>query len=53
VYPQLACDAAHEYFLVDGLPKRDHQRRIIRRIRRQRGIFQMIKDALSLRHAIG
>lgn len=53
IYPQLACDAAHEYFLVDGLPKRDHQRRIIRKIRRQRGFFQMMKDALSLRHAIG
>jgi electron transfer flavoprotein-quinone oxidoreductase len=53
VYPKLACEAAHEYFLVDGLPKRDHQRRIIRRIRRERGIFQMIKDALSLRKAFG
>jgi electron transfer flavoprotein-quinone oxidoreductase len=53
VYPRLACESAHEYFLVDGLPKRDHQRRIIRKIRRERGIFQMIKDALSLRHAIG
>jgi electron transfer flavoprotein-quinone oxidoreductase len=53
VYPKLAVESAHEYFLVDGLPKRDHQRRIIRRIRRERGIFQMIKDALSLRHAIG
>ena len=53
VYPKLACEAAHEYFMVDGLPKRDHQRRIIRRIRRERGIFQMIKDVLSLRHAIG
>ena len=53
VYPRLACDAAHEYLLVDGVPKRDHQRRIIRRIRRERGIFQMIKDAISLRHAIG
>jgi electron transfer flavoprotein-quinone oxidoreductase len=53
VYPKLACDAAHEYFLVDGLPKRDHQKRIIRRIRRQRGFFRMFKDMLSLRHAIG
>ncbi len=53
VYPKLACESAHEYFLVDGMPKRDHQRRIIRRIRRQRGIFQMIKDVMSLRHAIG
>jgi electron transfer flavoprotein-quinone oxidoreductase len=53
IYPKLACEAAHEYFLVDGMPKRDHQRRIIRRIRRERGIFQMIKDFMSLRHAIG
>jgi electron transfer flavoprotein-quinone oxidoreductase len=53
VYPRLACEAAHEYFTVDGMAKRDHQRRIIRKIRRERGIFQMIKDALSLRHAIG
>jgi len=53
VYPKLVCDAAHEYFLVDGLPKRDHQKRIIRRIRRERGFFRMFKDAMSLRHAIG
>lgn len=53
IYPKLICDAAHEYFLVDGLPKRDHQRRIVRKFRRERGFFRMIKDALSLRHAIG
>jgi len=53
VYPRLINEAAHEYFLVDGLPKRDHQRRIIRRIRKERGFFQMIKDAMSLRKAIG
>jgi electron transfer flavoprotein-quinone oxidoreductase len=53
VYPKLFNEAAHEYFVVDGMPKRDHQRRIIRRIRRERGIFRMIKDFVSLRHAIG
>ena len=53
VYPRLVNEAAHEYFLVDGLPKRDHQRRIIRRIRHERGFWRMIKDAISLRHAIG
>ena len=53
VYPKLVCDAAHEYFLVDGLPKRDHQKRIIRRIRKERGFFKMFKDVMSLRHAIG
>lgn len=53
VYPQLACEAAHEYFLVDGIPKRDHQRRIIRKIRRERGVLRLIKDAFSLRKMIG
>lgn len=53
VYPKLLNEAAHEYFLVDGLPKRDHQRRIIRRFRKERGFFRMIKDAMSLRKAIG
>jgi electron transfer flavoprotein-quinone oxidoreductase len=53
VYPRLINEAAHEYFLVDGLPKRDHQRRIIRRFRKERGFFRMIKDAMSLRKAIG
>jgi len=53
IYPRLMNEAAHEYFLVDGLPKRDHQRRIIRRFRKERGFFRMIKDAMSLRKAIG
>jgi electron transfer flavoprotein-quinone oxidoreductase len=53
VYPKLINEAAHEYFLVDGLPKRDHQRRIIRRFRKERGFFRMIKDFMSLRKAIG
>ena len=53
IYPRLMNEAAHEYFLVDGLPKRDHQRRIIRRIRKERGFFRMIKDFFNLRHAIG
>lgn len=53
IYPRLLNESAHEYFLVDGMPKRDHQRRIIRRIRRERGFFHMIKDFVNLRHAIG
>jgi len=36
LYPRLANEAAHEYFLVDGIPKRDHQRRIIKRVLRER-----------------
>ncbi len=53
VYPRLFNEAAHEYFLVDGLPKRDHQRRIVRRFRKERGLFRMFKDVMSLRKAIG
>lgn len=52
VYPGLLCEAAYEYFTVDGIPKRDHQRRIIARIRRQRGMFQLLKDAFRLRKVI-
>ncbi len=53
VYPRMICDAAHEYFLVDGQAKRDHQKRIIQRIRRTRSFWQMFKDAVNLRKAIG
>ncbi len=53
VYPRLVTEAAKEYFLVDGHPKRDHQRRIFRLFRKERGLFRMVKDALSLRKAIG
>ena len=53
VYPRMFNEAAQEYFTVDGLPKREHQRRIIRRIRKERGLFRMFKDAMSLRKAIG
>jgi len=53
VYPKLFNEAAHEYFLVDGMPKRDHQRRIVRRFRKERGLFRMFKDFMSLRKAIG
>jgi electron transfer flavoprotein-quinone oxidoreductase len=53
VYPRLFNEAAHEYFVVDGQPKRDHQRRIIRRFRKERGLFRMFKDFMSLRKAIG
>lgn len=53
IYPRLVNKAAHEYLLVDGLPKRLHQKRIIQMFRRERGLFRMIKDAISLRQAIG
>ncbi len=53
VYPRLANEAAHEYFLVDGIAKRDHQRRIVKKVLRERGIVHMLKDAMILRKLIG
>ncbi len=53
VYPRLANEAAHEYFLVDGIPKREHQKRIIKKVLRERGIMHMLKDAMILRKLIG
>lgn len=53
VYPRLANEAAHEYFLVDGAPKRDHQRHIIKKVLRERGIMKMLKDVMILRKLIG
>jgi electron transfer flavoprotein-quinone oxidoreductase len=53
VYPRLANEAAHEYFLVDGIPKHDHQRRIIKKVLRERGFVHMLKDVMILRKMIG
>ncbi len=54
VYPRLANEAAHEYFLVDGLPKRDHQRRIIQDASaKSAALFRMFKDVMIFRKLIG
>jgi electron transfer flavoprotein-quinone oxidoreductase len=53
VYPRLANAAAHEYFLSDGVPKREHQKHIIKKVLRERGIVKMLKDAFILRKMIG
>jgi electron transfer flavoprotein-quinone oxidoreductase len=52
VYPKMAIEAIHDYFLVDGLPKRDHTKRIIKRALKQRGPFKMMRDMYRLRHAV-
>jgi electron transfer flavoprotein-quinone oxidoreductase len=53
VYPKLLCESAHDYFLVDGLPKRDHRKRIIRRFLKERGIFRSLGDLWAVRKIIG
>jgi electron transfer flavoprotein-quinone oxidoreductase len=52
-YPRLMCESAHEYFLADGLPKKDHKKRIIRKILKERGLLNLAKDALAVRKMIG
>jgi electron transfer flavoprotein-quinone oxidoreductase len=52
-YPQLLNEVLHEYFLVDGRPKREHKRRILELVRRERGYLKMIKDAWIMRKMVG
>ena len=52
-YPRLLNDVLHEYFLVDGRPKREHKRRILDMVRRQRGYLALVKDAWVMRKMVG
>lgn len=51
VYPGMACQALHEYFTVDGRPKRDIQKSIFRRIRKTKSLIGIVKDFWSMRKA--
>lgn len=51
LYPEMAAQAAYEYFTVDGRPKRDVQKNMIRRIRKTRSFFKIVKDFWSMRKA--
>ncbi len=51
VYPEMAAQALYEYFTVDGRPKRDVQKSIIRRVRKTRSLLSIIKDFWSMRKA--
>jgi len=51
LYPRMACEAAFEYFTVDGRSKHEIQKSMVRKFRKQRTIFQLIKDALAFRKA--
>jgi len=52
IYPKMAVEAAHDYFLVDGLPKRDHTKRIIKRALSRRSLLKMAVDGWKLRSAV-
>lgn len=51
VYPEMAVQALYEYFTVDGRPKRDVQKSIVKRIRKTRGFLSIAKDFWSMRKA--
>lgn len=51
VYPDMAVQALYEYFTVDGRPKRDVQKSIMKHIRKTRGFLSIAKDFWSMRKA--
>jgi hypothetical protein len=53
VYPKMFCDAAHNFFTVDGLSKTAHKKSIIKNALKQRGLGKLAMDAFHLRQAIG
>ncbi len=51
--PDLVCQAAYEYFNVDGRPKRDVQSALLKKIFRNRGVRRLIKSELTVKNALG
>jgi len=51
-YPELLVEAAHELLSVDSVPKQVKQRKILRRMLRQRGPIALAKDALGAFRAL-
>jgi electron transfer flavoprotein-quinone oxidoreductase len=47
-YPKLACDLAHLRFAADGVPKRQHLKDAVRRVRAH-GLLRIAKDLWPLR----
>jgi electron transfer flavoprotein-quinone oxidoreductase len=48
--PEILCQAALTYFGVDGRPKRDAQKAILKRIFRNKTIKNLVKSELSVSH---
>ncbi len=47
VYPAILSEAVHEMLRVDGVSKREKQRKILRRVLAQRPWWQLVKDAIE------
>lgn len=48
VYPRLATEVAHEFFTVDGVSKKEKERKIMRGIHKARPVWKIAGDLLSL-----
>lgn len=52
IYPEMACKALYEYFTVDGRPKRDVQKSLMRSVWKTRSKLAILKDFWSMRKAL-
>lgn len=52
IYPELLTHTVHEMLTVDGMPKRDKQRKIWKDIRARRSLWQLVRDAYQAWKAI-
>ena len=52
LYPELACNALYEYFTVDGRPKKEIKKGIIKRLHKKRSFWALFRDAWMLRKAL-
>ncbi len=53
VYPELLSEAIHEMLTVDGVGKREKQRKILRRLLDRRPWWQLLRDAVEAWRAMG
>lgn len=53
MYPRLLGEAAHELITVDGVPKKEKQRRIVRRVARERPLLRVARDLYRLWRVMG
>jgi len=53
VYPELLSEAIHEMLSVDGVGKREKQRKILRRLLDRRPWWQLLRDAFEAWRAMG
>lgn len=52
LYPKLINNAAHEFLNVDGVPKKEKQKKIFRTALKERSCLNLAKDAWKIWHAL-